>query len=54
MDLNSAIFGIALLQKLFHSHKNICFEAIRKSSKSNRMLQAWTDVCDQILGKWKL
>ena len=29
------LFGIGLLQKLFQSRKNICFEAIKNSGKSN-------------------
>ena len=35
IDVKSALFRIHLLQKLFESRKNIYFEAIQNSRKSN-------------------
>ena len=38
--MNLTLFGIGLQQKLFQSHKNICFEAIQNGGKS-KAKQAW-------------
>ena len=34
MNANTVLFRISLLQKLFQSCKNICFEAIKNGDKS--------------------
>ena len=45
----SALFGIGLKQKLFQSHKNICFEAIQNEGKSYRMLKVSTEFAIKFL-----
>ena len=50
INVNPALFGICLEQKLFESHKSICFGLIQNGSKLNRVLQTSTEVCRQILG----
>ena len=49
INVNSELFGIDLLQKLFQSHKNNSFAAIHNGGKTNRGLQIWTEVCHQFL-----
>ena len=34
--------------------KNICFKAIQNSEKSNRVPQAWKNVCHQIFDDWEV
>ena len=34
-------------QHYFNLAKNICFGAIQNAGKSNRVFQAWTEVCDK-------
>ena len=50
--INSALFEIYLKQKLFSSHKNICFEAIQNNTKSKTVV--WTEVCYQIFAGWEV
>ena len=40
--------------KSFQSRKKFPFQAIQNGSKSNKMPQAWTEVCNQIFINWKL
>ena len=53
-ELFHKYFSIGLLQKLFQSHKNISSATIQNDNKSNRMLQAWTEVCYQIFAGWEV
>ena len=48
------MFRIALKKKKILSHKNICFKAIQNACKSNRVSQAWTEVCHEIFGGWEV
>ena len=42
ININHTSFSVGLLQDLFQSSKNICFETIQIGSKSNRILQVWS------------
>ena len=46
--------GNFISKKGFWSCKNICFEAIQNINKSNRVLQAWIEVCHWIFAGWEV
>ena len=53
LNVNYALFGIGVLQKLFWTQKDISLEVIQNGCKSNRVLQASIEVSHQISGGWE-
>ena len=53
-NANPTLFGIGLSQKLFQSHKNICFKAIENDGKSNNAPITWKEAWHQILDNWEV
>ena len=41
------------IAKIIPISQNICFEAIQIGGKSNKVLEAWTEVCYQNFGGWE-
>ena len=53
INVNSAFFYIGLQQTLI-IHAKVFLAATQNLSKSNRVFQAWPEVCHQIFGGWKV